>query len=46
MFAVNQVFTPFDMSSPVINKGIIVLIIDCLFDFDRLFDCGIKMSKF
>ena len=46
MFAVNQVFTPFDMSTPVINKGIIVLIIDCLFDLDRLFDCDIKMSKF
>ena len=47
MFAVNQVFTPFDMSTPVINKGIIiVLIIDCLFDLDRFFDCEIKMSKF
>ena len=46
MFAVNQVFTPFDMSTPVINKGIIVLIMDCLFDLDRLFDCEIRMSKF
>ena len=46
MFAVNQVFTPLDMSTPVINKGIIVLIMDCLFDLDRLFDCEIRMSKF
>ena len=34
MFAVNKVFTPFDMSTPVINKCITVLIIDCLFDLD------------
>ena len=34
-------FTPFNMSTPVINKGITVLIIDCLFDLDRLFDCEI-----
>ena len=46
MSAVNQVFTLFDMSTPVINKGIMVLIIDCLFDLDRLFDSEIKMSKF
>ena len=46
MFAVNQIFLPFHMSTPVNNKGIIVLIIDCVFDLDRLFDCEIKMSKF
>ena len=34
MFAVNQVFTPFDMSTPVINKDIIVVIIDCLIWID------------
>ena len=34
------------MSTPVINKGIIVLITDCSFDLDRLFDCEIKMSNF
>ena len=46
MFAVNQIFTPFEMSTLVNNKGITVLIIDCLFDLDRLFDFEIKMSKF
>ena len=39
-------FTSFNMSTRVINKCITVLIIDCLFDLDWLFDCEIKMSKF
>ena len=46
MLAVNQVFTRFDLSTPVINKCITVLIIDCLFDLDLLFDCDIKLWKF